>query len=595
MSEGQEHIENKLKERFSGFNLEPSDNLWASLEQKLDEVQPVKRKGRNIFPFLLILGLLAGGTATYLYSNLASDTSAFPVKDQNTFSSTNKSQATIPDKTVTLELRQHNNLEGQVELKSGKPELVLADPETNGIEEKINESERLRKRDKTENSEGKNAADEDKSKSGGAWDKHTKTYQKITVTREGTIAADQKETRITSSLKSTELYKSSKGSPLTFSDEQGLSFEKKSTVKKANQSLPALSGTNQNTSGVTQKDNNKSYLIENGYSSARKNIFLQASSSGSAIQITPVNKGFQKDSSRKEGEVNKNGVSVLPPTAVEDSLAEVALVEAEENAEEINEEKTKKEDSTSRKPSFDLYFSPEMNYRKVYTNSPAAIAERSGMERPVMAVTAGLGANFHLKEKLQFRTGIAFSHYSEKFFISEEKDKAWKDTSYNMVVTDQIVGYDNGQPVYEKDTSYTMTVKDTSIASEVRSDYSNTYNYIGIPITFRYIITESRKINIDFTGGVIANVWVGGKREIRQSENMYIRENYRLFSKDCPFRPFAFTLQAQLGFSHDLTENLSIMVNPGIKYFLTPVYKSKEAVQTKPYTAGLEMGLRLKL
>jgi len=109
------------------------------------------------------------------------------------------------------------------------------------------------------------------------------------------------------------------------------------------------------------------------------------------------------------------------------------------------------------------------------------------------------------------------------------------------------------------------------------------FDYLEVPVYLRYSLIDSR-FGISMMGGLSSNILVGNRLYLDSSLGKSLVGR----TKDLETFNYAGTLG--LGLKYDLTNRLSLNVEPRLKYFLNSL-SSNSSVTYKPYTFGVFTGL----
>jgi len=222
---------------------------------------------------------------------------------------------------------------------------------------------------------------------------------------------------------------------------------------------------------------------------------------------------------------------------------------------------------------FGLFFTPEM----IYYPSDQILTNKSYS----LDINAIYKFSGYL---LQSGLGIARSTDDGAYRVDYNKYLGSYEDVYN--VTFDTTGGDIN-PVYHTET---VNVFDT-VTHVTINPTKNRYTYLQIPLLFGYG-NENKRFGWFVKGGPSLSILIDDKKP-----DIYVpNEQYRLLSveNEIPARiktHWQFVLSA--GGSFRLSNNLSISVEPMLRYYLKSAYETKNTTTKHPYSFGLRAGFLL--
>lgn len=241
--------------------------------------------------------------------------------------------------------------------------------------------------------------------------------------------------------------------------------------------------------------------------------------------------------------------------------------------EEPKNEKEKEADNPVKKYYFQVFFSPRYSYRRIASNAKddmLIVDIKNGLNfRQRFGYETGVFFSRDLNSRLSINAGLSLVSLNESITYSYTK---------GAVNTIRFETEKNGQytvvPIYENDTATA----------------SSSYYYSGVTLSssYSFLQTKSRRFYLIFGTGV--NLLIKGKTVVELNGV----ENSTLYfpSRENPLEQMNFKLNLGGGYGHRLGEKIELNVEPAINYYLGSTFKEREPVGIKPYTLGVNIGLR---
>jgi hypothetical protein len=201
------------------------------------------------------------------------------------------------------------------------------------------------------------------------------------------------------------------------------------------------------------------------------------------------------------------------------------------------------------------------------------------LEKPIAGYLFGFRASYHLTNKISLQTGLEYSSIGEKADFGYVPESGFVEIQGVQV------------PIYSTENyELIMTYK---------------YNYISIPLTFRYTLLDFHKFEVIPCIGMDFSFLVN-KSVDNTSENKEIKYATKFDSEDHRYNNLSTALNVGLEFNYSLTDKLQIFASPNIKQYFTPnerfvaEYHSGgdtyilDKINKYNYIIGLNCGLRLR-
>ena len=245
----------------------------------------------------------------------------------------------------------------------------------------------------------------------------------------------------------------------------------------------------------------------------------------------------------------------------------------EKSATEVEKENKRDTDNLKNEYHFQVFFSPRYSYRRIASNSKDDVLivdiKNGSSFRQRFGYETGILLSRDLTSKLNINAGLSLVNLKESITYSYTK---------GAVTSVRIDTGENGQyiviPIYENETATA----------------SSSYYYGGITLSSSYSFLEKKGRRFYLTFGTGVNLLVKGKTIVVLNGV----ENTTLYfpSSENPLEQMNFKLNLGLGYGHRLSENIELTVEPTLNYYLGSTFKEREPVGIKPYTLGLNIGLR---
>ncbi len=232
----------------------------------------------------------------------------------------------------------------------------------------------------------------------------------------------------------------------------------------------------------------------------------------------------------------------------------------------------------------DAFVAPEYMMRTLKTNLPESeklLAARDSNEKVQYAVSTGVRGAVVFGNGISLRTGLVFNQMNERVQFDSFGIGGIK-TTYDVRIV-------NGKP----DTVSITTVITDGIFRKTRYNY---YRSIDIPLQIGYQKQMKNGWILGLNGGVNFNVtaWrkadIFGKNLEKQTVSSGINEENPVFRNQ-----LGISLVGSIAAYRQLTRRLELMIEPSVRYGLQPITRSDYALKQQYSTAGLIVGLRLRL
>ena len=233
----------------------------------------------------------------------------------------------------------------------------------------------------------------------------------------------------------------------------------------------------------------------------------------------------------------------------------------------------KKKTDLPKRWSFDVLLSPMLTGATTKATDPnyQAIVDSKNKEgKNQFNFSAGGMVNYSILPRLSISTGIIYSGYSEK-------------NKFKNSVTHDTIVYHNQSP----DSLKTDTIK-TSITKKYESTKVDHYSFLSVPIAVSYKIWRREKLSLSATVGAKVNLLLNGTTYTRNANNTdltVISNNYNKVT---------LSYMASLSMEYKLKEKISLLIQPMANFKMSSVYGKSFYLAQKPYSYGVNIGLRFR-
>ncbi len=247
---------------------------------------------------------------------------------------------------------------------------------------------------------------------------------------------------------------------------------------------------------------------------------------------------------------------------------------------------------------------PQYTYRTVSSDvtAPELLKMSNEDEQGMIAYAAGIHVEYKPARRFSIQSGIYYSKYSVEapvnvYVQSRNLDNLTPTNQIRSVKTSDIIirfpnssveiGEVNNTSVdansaFNDATSESMEYMSASDIPE-NTHYSRNYEYIEIPIIARYALID-RKINVLLLGGLSTNILVNNNIDIQFPVELPTKYE----TKDINTLNYSSTVG--FGIGYDISEKLTLSVEPQFKYFLGSQSYSRNDV--RPYSLGVFTGIK---
>lgn len=223
---------------------------------------------------------------------------------------------------------------------------------------------------------------------------------------------------------------------------------------------------------------------------------------------------------------------------------------------------------------FGIYFSPRYAFSRFRPNqADNVLIENIRTEGKSMhtrlGYETGITCNRLLSDRWILNSNLVFIHLNETLDFSS---KSTKPDSVTWIRSD-----DGSSIVAPHFNSH-------------QQRYESSYHYVGLNLGASYSFWKRKQGSWYASGGGGLNILVRGKTNVYNNDTFV--NTVRFPSARNPLEQMNYRISVGIGYAHRIAERAELTFEPTISYFLGSSFKEREPVGMKPYTLGLNVGLR---
>jgi hypothetical protein len=221
--------------------------------------------------------------------------------------------------------------------------------------------------------------------------------------------------------------------------------------------------------------------------------------------------------------------------------------------------------------SFGIYVSPRYSFIRSIPNVTDSILidqihTENKFVRERMGYEAGVTINRMLGRKWMITSSLFFSQQKETLSFSHHSSKP-----------DSITWTTTGEGVMQLTPHFISHHR----------QYESSFQTVGLNLSASYYYSKTNKRSLYATGSLGFNKLIHGT--IRQYEAGLL-----INTTPAPvLKPMNYRFSFGLGYAHRITRKVELTFEPTISYFLRSSFESQAPVGVKPYTLGLNFGIRM--
>ncbi|OFX86584.1 MAG: hypothetical protein A2W99_15730 [Bacteroidetes bacterium GWF2_33_16] len=269
---------------------------------------------------------------------------------------------------------------------------------------------------------------------------------------------------------------------------------------------------------------------------------------------------------------------------------------------------TKQEVKTKGRWSIGGDFAPSYSYR--YLNSSEKNQENityfNTVENPVSTFSGGLNIQYRVFNRLTVQTGVYYAQMGQSIgnmiiYDNKSYDMAapsYKDNFVSSFTLSNSIGNIDISSKYviidktnirintDSDSKYFFDPNDPTL-NELESSIQQNFEYIDIPLIFRYKIID-KKVDFNIIAGASASLLIGNQ------VYLVINDTEKNIGKTKGIRETNYTGNFGLGIEFPLIYNLKFRLEPSFKYYLNAINPNTE-IESHPYSFSVFSGFCLSL
>ncbi len=555
MDKNLHEIEKLFLKELEGNEEFPSENVWDSIERKLDKdsVVSIKKKYDSLKKVSFLLVFLLTGLSIYVWKNQDKN----PVATHVDISGNNKKVKTEND-SLTVE-------PGTGRLQQTDGSLTTTGKRNNG---KLLEDKSISKSQKLVDSFSPNEVNN----SNQTAKSHHKIIDKAIL--KGNNAVPQKYLI-----------------PITLNNLSNTSIQdNKIKLNKPGEST-LMEGSNSEASGFSMQENDKLMKRKSNEVAELKTPNLIEDKNTDVVSLGDIQfdhnlPAIETVSSKSIGIIEKNTVGLFD---AKESLEEISLIKIDPliRIDKIIVQKLSTKSTNQSQFAITAFYSPDIVFHHFENKVPgnANINNFDVPESKSHAVTFGALIDYSIGKHWGLQSGItlARSEFELEYEIPE--------TLYAQQDNSGSIQYKLASPLGDAFVKPSFS-NNPNIGDSIFSK-STKYNlqYLGIPLAVKYVMNKG-KFTFNVLAGVSANFLTRG-RLITELESGNNNETETV-DKISGLKPFYFGGLAGIGLDYNMYKNLDISFSPAFRFALNPI-NTNVSLASFPNSAGAVLGLKMKL
>jgi hypothetical protein len=221
----------------------------------------------------------------------------------------------------------------------------------------------------------------------------------------------------------------------------------------------------------------------------------------------------------------------------------------------------------------------------------------SSSEQSRISYSGGISFAYRISRKFSIQSGLYYSSIGNEitginsFSGFKSYDYTKGDHNFEVLTSNGLIYTDNAD-VFLADrtgdrvlTKYTNDVFDPAKAnlSFVDNTLYQNFSYIEMPVFLRYKLID-KTFGFNVIGGLSYNLLVNNK------VNAHIGSSNYVIGKTAGLNPFMVTSSFGMGMEYNLSNNISLSLEPTFRYYLNP-FRVIQGPRTHPYSFGIFSGL----
>lgn len=241
---------------------------------------------------------------------------------------------------------------------------------------------------------------------------------------------------------------------------------------------------------------------------------------------------------------------------------------------ELDENQKQLEKDPSNALKFLVYFSPRYTLRRIIPNTEddifvEKVNNLKGFFGERLGYEAGLIAEKPITKKWSINVGLSFIAMNEKLNFHANEGNI-----------------DSVHLEFNQNNSY--SIQNHYQVNEVT--YKSKFYYTGVSLGSSYYYWKSQRKALYFSIGGGVNLLVKGRTETvvndEKTSTIYFP------SLENPLEQMNFRVHFSPGYAYQISSRMQFILEPTLNYYLGSTFNEREPIGIKPYTVGLNMGIK---
>ena len=220
-------------------------------------------------------------------------------------------------------------------------------------------------------------------------------------------------------------------------------------------------------------------------------------------------------------------------------------------------------------------------------------------EKSATSYSGGVSFSYAVNKRISFTSGVYYSMLGQtvnginSFSGLRNYYNAKGEGGFSIQTSNGMIVSTNSDIYVKDDISARVMSQYASSIDPAKADltYLNSsiiqnFNYLEVPFDFKYKAID-RKLDVNLIGGISYNMLVGN------SAFTYVSGVKYSIGKTDGLSPVNFSSSLGLGFEYNFSSNLSLNLEPTLRYYITPIGGQVNSLN-HPYSFGVFSGLSYK-
>jgi hypothetical protein len=236
-------------------------------------------------------------------------------------------------------------------------------------------------------------------------------------------------------------------------------------------------------------------------------------------------------------------------------------------------------------------FSPVYTFREItHSRSEEYKESYDDLEDALLAFSGGVNVEFKTRNRFTIHSGIYYSRMGQRIneiLFYPDGSVGYQEGGYLIrnstgEIKSTIPGVTFADKKGNRVTPYINPMQRPNL-NPVNADIVQKFEYLEIPLIFKYKLID-KKMDFNILGGFNTNFLMGNKAYIwYNDEKIPVGRTTDIYS-------FNFSSTIGVGFQFELSNKLTLNLEPTFKYYINSVNK-RSLLQTHPYSIGIFSGL----